>query len=815
MSRLNLFASFALGLSLVAVCRSVEASHFPCADGRESDVRPSATTALNVLRAAVGIRGVCGPCFCDVNADELVTSTDALLTIRRSVGLEDTLSCNGCVCASLSDTRPDRFDVGLSPRSVSVADIDGDGVREILAANTMSDDVVVWSVSNDTSYPSSRHWVGRTPLSLTFADLNHDGVRDFVTTNALPGNLTVVFGQPDGSFGGFDSKLTIDAGLAPINAEAADMDRDGFVDLIVANSLSDDVSLLLGNGDGTFKTYDRIPVGNGPRWAAVSDVNHDGFQDVVTANRDSNDLTVLLGGRHGRLRHHSTIPAPDGPYQVRLADMDGDRRSDIVVPSYYDESVSILRGRGDGHFDLTSTSKTEGRAIAAEVADLNGDAVLDLVVANLDTKMAVFLGNGDGGLGAPTLYAALRSPRALAVDDMDGDGMMDIVVAGSKSNQVYIMRAIGDGKFGPGVISPGGRYARDLTAIDLNGDGLRDIVFVGDRNWISSHINDGKGGFTPGTEVHTIRPPTQVFGSDLNKDGIEDLVLLTRARSYCTFVASHYDFHAQAPRREGVSTMLGNGDGSFQPERIVDDLITRHAAVADFDGDGTPDLVAGYRTRLLSGLGDGTFETKGRLPVEEDDWICTPFHWTRDKSAELACVSESRSAVRLFDVEADGAFVPLVERQISGVPHHIETADFDGDDRVDLLVLTEEGTVTVWPARGRAGLAKRRRSAFADNIRHLRVSDIDGDGAADLVAQRHGVTVVSRGRGDATFRERGHLPRFSPGAFRTEYISAYALDDFDNDGQIDFVGANQLGAYAQLLTLETIAACLPHNESGI
>ena len=169
-----------------------------------------------------------------------------------------------------------------------------------MTANTESDDIVVrYATGRGDFDDSASFWVGVTPLSALVADLDGDGREDVATANALPGDITVLRGNADGTFGAFGWESRIEAGLAPINAVAADVDGDAVLDLVVANSLSNDVSVLLGNGDATFRTYARTPVGLGPRWVSVADLDGDGRADAVTANRDDDDLSILQGRADG------------------------------------------------------------------------------------------------------------------------------------------------------------------------------------------------------------------------------------------------------------------------------------------------------------------------------------------------------------------------------------------------------------------------------------------------------------------------------------------------------------------------------------
>jgi hypothetical protein len=132
---------------------------------------------------------------------------------------------------------------------------------------------------------------GDSPSSVAIADLDGDSVPDLVTANVLSHDVSVLLGNGDGSF---QAAVAFAAGGRPISVAVADLDGDGVSDLVTANVLSDDVSVLLGNGDGSFQATVSFAAGNYPRSVAAADFDGDTVPDLVTANRKSWNVTVLL-----------------------------------------------------------------------------------------------------------------------------------------------------------------------------------------------------------------------------------------------------------------------------------------------------------------------------------------------------------------------------------------------------------------------------------------------------------------------------------------------------------------------------------------
>jgi hypothetical protein len=190
------------------------------------------------------------------------------------------------------------FAVGDGPRSVAVADLGGDSVPDLVTANRDSDDVSVLRGNGDGSFQATVSFAaGDRPFSVAVADLDGDGVPDVVTANLerapfTGDDVSVLLGNGDGSF---QAAVSFAAGDEPVFVAVADLDGDGVPDLVTANRDSDDVSVLLGNGDGSFQAAVSFAVGDNPNSVAVADLDGDTAPDLVTANlSSSDDVTVLL-----------------------------------------------------------------------------------------------------------------------------------------------------------------------------------------------------------------------------------------------------------------------------------------------------------------------------------------------------------------------------------------------------------------------------------------------------------------------------------------------------------------------------------------
>ena len=205
---------------------------------------------------------------------------------------------------------------------------------------------------------------------------------------AQPGNVSLLLGNGDGTL---RPPLTlVGGGNRPYTMAAGDFNHDGNRDLALANfgdntPTDTTVTVLLGNGNGTFQTPRVLQVQRGPLWVSVADLNGDGADDIVTANFGGTDtVSVLLGNNDGTFQAARNFPAGSGPSSVAAGDFDGDGRLDLAVADYYGNQAAVLRGNGDGTFQAPQLHLVGVAPTSVAVGDLDGDGARDLVVANWD-----------------------------------------------------------------------------------------------------------------------------------------------------------------------------------------------------------------------------------------------------------------------------------------------------------------------------------------------------------------------------------------------------------------------------------------------
>jgi hypothetical protein len=380
---------------------------------------------------------------------------------------------------------------GPYPASVAIADVNGDGHPDLVVADNGSIGggssyvSVLLGDGDGTFQPAVTYAAGGLgAVSLAVADVNGDGRPDLVVAILWSSSVVVLLGNGDGTF---RAPVTYSSGGYEAESVAiGDVNGDGKPDLLVANLCAEggcgngSVTLLLGNGDGTFQSpLSYSSGGYEAESIAIGDVNGDGKPDLVVANRCSSygncfgAVGVLLGNGDGTFQTPVSYSVggydPDYslPVSVAIGDLNGDGYPDLVVTNqcksdcgdgFGPDGVSVLLGNGDGTFqDPVSYSSGGVQATSVAIGDVNGDGKPDLVVANwcehvgckgaADGSASVLLGNGDGTFQAPINYAVFGhgyaskyyEPYSVVIGDVNGDGRADLVTANAFSATVGVL----------------------------------------------------------------------------------------------------------------------------------------------------------------------------------------------------------------------------------------------------------------------------------------------------------------------------------------------------------------------------------------
>ena len=347
------------------------------------------------------------------------------------------------------------------------------------------------------SYPTGAGAPGETALG----DVNGDGRVDIVAVsggNNANNYVVVLLRQANGSYAAGVPYPTGNNSF-PAGVALADVNNDGRLDIVTANSGTGTAGVLLGQAGGTFAAMVPYATGTGsnPRSVALADVNNDGRPDIITGNYNTVSIGVLLGQAGGTFAPVVAYSTGMGaPYGLALGDVNGDGRPDAVTANINNGTVGVLLGQAGGTFAPAVTYPSGGLVVNVSVGDVNGDGRRDIVTSlPVVSAVGVLLGQAGGTFAPVALYSAGNQnfPQSTALGDVNGDGRPDVVAANGGGDNVSVLLGLAGGGLAGGVSYPvNSTYQVDrVTLGDVNGDGRPDIVTTGGPSQIGVLLNTG------------------------------------------------------------------------------------------------------------------------------------------------------------------------------------------------------------------------------------------------------------------------------------------------------------------------------------
>jgi FG-GAP-like repeat/FG-GAP repeat len=371
------------------------------------------------------------------------------------------------------------------PNAIAIADVNGDGVPDLLVATTADQgnpdnpgfaNIILGNHGSPgtfhtgVTYPTT----GNDPSSLAVADLTRSGSLDLVVANFGAGSVSVF--MHGASPGTYQTAVNVTTGGQPNQVVIGDINGDGKPDLVIADASATGNAIVLFQdpaNPGQFLAPMNLPINaNSAAAVAIGDLNGDGAPDIVAATFDANGNNGAIYifyqnvATRGTFLAPVTFPAGAQPQAVRIADVNGDGLPDIVVANLgpgtdgtgsAGVSVLLQDAAHPGRFLPPVTYATQAQAVDVAVADLNGDGKPDLVVANLGPaptgSVSVLLQDPahPGVFLSATSYAGLGQPLSVAIADLNGDGHPDIAVADGATATVMLQSATTPGTFAQAV----------------------------------------------------------------------------------------------------------------------------------------------------------------------------------------------------------------------------------------------------------------------------------------------------------------------------------------------------------------------------
>ncbi len=464
------------------------------------------------------------------------------------------------------------FNIG---QPVKAHDLDGDGDLDLSSGNA-------YTINDGNGNFAARIGLAQTGSELTAADLNNDGFPDLVTSDNSMNYQNVRVFLGDGT-GNFALLAKFETNISPRSIQVVDVNDDGFLDAIGISNVAamHSVDILLGDGTGYFSNaITKFPTAPDPRDMVLDDFNLDGISDVAISHTAGNFFAVYLGTGNGKFTKTATNhPTGINPFRIHNIDFNKDDIPDLIsVNSNATPSVTPFIGQGDGNFTAQPSIPFAGNNVRIAIGDFNNDTNPDIVATGGNVASVYFIAGTGTGFNPAVTIPISGNALEIRSADFNNDGNLDLALAYSSPNRVVVFFGNGNGTFTEVGQYPMGSGFFEIH--DLNNDGSPDInayeITVGANN--DFYINDGNGVFT-GSNFNAGFAGTVKGFEDMDGDGFKDLIL-----------SSQLTISSES----GVIRIFkGSATGPTTTQLFNKQLSGGHKVLAhDFNNDGKKDLIS-------------------------------------------------------------------------------------------------------------------------------------------------------------------------------------------------------------------------------
>lgn len=530
------------------------------------------------------------------------------------------------------------------------------------------------------------------------------------------------------------------------------------------------------------------PVTGKPYHLATADFNGDGRPDIAASCEGQNVVSVTLSRSNGTFAPATAYAVQRGPQALVAADLNADGRPDLVVGNLAASSLSVLLNTGNGAFGPATSLGTGLLASPTHLlaGDFTSDGMTDIVVGStLNRSVQVFVGNNTGTLTAlPTMGGVAF--LGITSADVDRDGQLDLLLSqpGTPMGSIRTLLGLGNGTFSFGVGSsmPAATSGTELLAADFNQDNRMDLAQLDPyQNEVLVFLSSSYG-LAPGVRYRVGMTPTALRAADLDGDNHLELVVTNEVSN-------------------NVTVLPGLATGYFGTARhYLTSGGPTDVAVADFTGDGRPDLLSAdagsmgqHNLTLMPNRGNGLFQNPSSANLSHFGSRVTLADLNGDGLLDAAVAGQAPGGGGEMSVLlglGDGHFGPAHVWGTSGLgPGWIVARDLTGDNRPEILVTHySNSTFTIYTNDGQGGFPTRNTRWLprtSNGIGGVTTADFNGDGRYDVAVAGSEPTYNNFGV-DLFLNNAGQL---DPAIFLPTGVFPYSIEaaDVDRDGRPDLV----------------------------
>jgi subtilisin-like proprotein convertase family protein len=695
-----------------------------------------------------------------------------------------------------------RFE-SVSGAGLALADFNGDGALDLAALNIGGAGVSVFAGGGDGSFGSVAERFNLLRNQPVVADLDRDGRPDVLIVDER-GRILFRHGETDGG-NLFAAPVVVNPAPADAVRELAVVVTPGGWQVAALDRTGGLLSLYARGADGPFTRTAHLDVPPLSVRLLAGDLDGDGRDDLAVATA-LRTVSVFLQNPDGSFSTAYEADAGISPSDLARADLDGDGRADLVVTSHYSGDVSVLLGdaaasspsvlrfRSDvGPYSLAALDgqlavQSAASPLAVAAGDFDGDSRPDLLVLNADlNRVSLLRGDGAGGLLNPDPALSFETgsgPTALVTGPFDRDTFTDMAVLASGSNEVWVYAGSAGGQFVKTSVVPVGAGSTAMAVADVDGDSRVDLLIGNEYGDVLILRGQGNGTFRPSFPE---RQAVTLAVADLDGDGHDDFVLGQRSL-------------------DRVTVTYGATGRRVLPDQAEPLLAPAAVQLADLNGDRRQDLIVansgGNSLLVYLGLEGGQFSTALSFGVGTGPGGLSLADLNGDGRLDVAVANKGSDDVSVLLGQGQGdswTLVPGARLEVGSGPVATIVRDVNVDGQADLLVSnTGSNDVYLLPGLGNGFFndtaAGRQVLAVGANPGQLFVGNFDRRAGLDLVTLNTGSNTLTLVSGFAAASASTFL--LSSGG---NGPIAGAADDFNADGLLDLVVANNSGGLAVLL----------------